>query len=197
MVRRCSSRWWSVFASFFAVIFGVLCWWSFEDDFMGFCGCHVWGSCTSFAGDFPPNLSWIGLDLVVFRVGQVLDLERRFLRFLLIVSNSGRFLLGRGCQRGNPANPEVSLQSVQWFGRSGARKLTFDPRVRFLQGAVWPPGGGRSNCPGPSRSKFCFAGFSSVSLFALIEGASRWNFGLFSCCLLGVLVWSSLLGTGG
>jgi hypothetical protein len=29
---------------------------------------------------------------VVFRVGRVLDLERRFLRFLLIVSVSGRFL---------------------------------------------------------------------------------------------------------
>jgi hypothetical protein len=24
-----------------------------------------------------------------------------------------------------------------------------------------------------------------------------WNFGSFSCCLLGVLAWSSLLGTGG
>jgi hypothetical protein len=30
--------------------------------------------------------------LVVFRVGRVLDLEKRFLRFLLIVSVSGRFL---------------------------------------------------------------------------------------------------------
>jgi hypothetical protein len=27
----------------------------------------------------PPNLPRIGLDLVVFRVGRVLDLERRFL----------------------------------------------------------------------------------------------------------------------
>jgi hypothetical protein len=40
----------------------------------------------------PPNLSSIGLDLVVFQVGRVLDLEKRFLRFLLIVSDSGRFL---------------------------------------------------------------------------------------------------------
>jgi hypothetical protein len=30
--------------------------------------------------------------LVVFRVARVLGLERRFLRFLLIVSDSGRFL---------------------------------------------------------------------------------------------------------
>jgi hypothetical protein len=42
--------------------------------------------------NLPPNLSRIGLDLVVFGVGRVLDLERRFLRFLLIVSDSGRFL---------------------------------------------------------------------------------------------------------
>jgi hypothetical protein len=42
-----------------------------------------------------------------------------------------------------------------------------------------------------------FAGFSSVSLFALIRGVFRLNLGLFSCCLLGVLAWSSLLGTGG
>jgi hypothetical protein len=40
----------------------------------------------------PPNLSRIELDLVVFRVGRVLDLERRFLRFHLIVSDSVRFL---------------------------------------------------------------------------------------------------------
>jgi hypothetical protein len=40
------------------------------------------------AGDFAPNLSVIGLDLVVFRVRRVLDLERRFIRFLLIVSDS-------------------------------------------------------------------------------------------------------------
>jgi hypothetical protein len=50
---------------------------------------------------------------VVFRVGRVLGLEKRFLRFLLIVSGSGRFLSGRGCPRGNPANPEVSLHSVE------------------------------------------------------------------------------------
>jgi hypothetical protein len=54
----------------------------------------------------------------------------------LILSVSGRFLWGRGCPRGNPANPEVSLQSVEWLGRSGARKLGFDPRVRFLEEAV-------------------------------------------------------------
>jgi hypothetical protein len=84
----------------------------------------------------PPSLSWIGLDFVVFRVGRVLDLEKRFLWFLLIVSVSGRFLWGRGFPGGNPAIPEVLLQSVEWFVGSGARKLGFDPRVRFLEGAV-------------------------------------------------------------
>jgi hypothetical protein len=42
-----------------------------------------------------------------------------------------------------------------------------------------------------------FAEFSSVSLFTLISGVFRLNFGSFSCCLLGVLAWRSLLGTGG
>jgi hypothetical protein len=84
----------------------------------------------------PPNLSWIGLDLVVFRVGRVLDLERWFLRFLLIPSNSVRFVWGRGCLGGIPAIREVSLQSVEWFGRSGDGKLRFDLRVGFLDGAV-------------------------------------------------------------
>jgi hypothetical protein len=144
----------------------------------------------------PPNLLWIELDLVVFRVGGVLDLERRFRRFLLIVSISGRFLWGRGCPGGNPANPEVSLQSVEWFGRSSARKLGFDPRAVFWKRRSNRLGGGLTAL-GVSRSKFCFAGFSSVSLFALIRGASGWNFGSFSCCLLGVLGWSSLLGTRG
>jgi hypothetical protein len=50
---------------------------------------------------------------VVFRVARVLALERQNLQFLLIVSDSGRFLLGRGCPGGNPAIPEVSLQSVE------------------------------------------------------------------------------------
>jgi hypothetical protein len=61
----------------------------------------------------PPNVPSIELDLVVFRVARVLDLECRNLRFLLIVSDLGRFLKGRGCPGGNPAIPEVSLQSVE------------------------------------------------------------------------------------
>jgi hypothetical protein len=43
----------------------------------------------------PQESPWIELNLVVFCVARVLDLERRFLRFLLIVSDSGRFLWGR------------------------------------------------------------------------------------------------------
>jgi hypothetical protein len=79
---------------------------------------------------------WIGLDLVVFQVLRVLVLERRFLQFFLIVSDSGRFLWGRGCPGGNPAIPEVSLQSVECFGRSGDGKLSVDPQVGFLEGAI-------------------------------------------------------------
>jgi hypothetical protein len=48
-----------------------------------------------------------------------------------------------------------------------------------LAGHIWPISNtpltawrGRSNRPGVSRSKFCFTVFSSVSLFALIRGAS-------------------------
>jgi hypothetical protein len=61
----------------------------------------------------PQESPWIGLDLVVFGVARVLALERRFLRFLLIVSDSGRFLGDRGCPEGNPTIPKVSLQSVE------------------------------------------------------------------------------------
>jgi hypothetical protein len=82
----------------------------------------------------PQESPWIGLDLVVFWVAQVLALERRFLRFLLTVSDSGWFLWGRGFPGGNPAIPEVSLQSVECFGRSGNGKLRVDLRVGFLEG---------------------------------------------------------------
>jgi hypothetical protein len=129
---------WEVFfPSFFVVIFRAFCWQSFEDDFLGFLVGVTYEDLVPFwLVTLPPNLSWIGLDLVVFRVGRVHDLKRRFLRFLLIVSDSVRFLWGRGCPRGNPAIPEVSLQSMEWFGRSGARKLRFDLWVGFLEGAV-------------------------------------------------------------
>jgi hypothetical protein len=79
---------------------------------------------------------WIRLDLVVFWVTRVLALESRNPRFLLIVSDSGRFFWGRGCPGGIPAIPEVLLQSVEWFGRSGDGNLKFDPRLDFLEGAV-------------------------------------------------------------
>jgi hypothetical protein len=131
---KCFSRpslWW--FSEFFVVIFLAEFWGWFLGDFVG---CHVWGPCASLASDFAPNLPWIRLDLVVFRVGRILDLERRSLRVLLIVSNSGRFLWSRGCPGGNPPIPEVSLQSVEWFGRSDDGKLRFGPRVGFLEGAV-------------------------------------------------------------
>jgi hypothetical protein len=75
------------------VFFKALCWRSFEDDFLGFLvGVTYEDLVPLWLVTLPPNLSLIGLDVVVFRVGRVLDLEKRFLRFLLIVSNSGRFL---------------------------------------------------------------------------------------------------------
>jgi hypothetical protein len=81
------------FPSFFVVIFGALCWWSFEVDFLGFLvGVTYEDLVPLWLVTLPPNLSRIELDLVVFRVGRVLDLERRFLRFHLIVSDSVRFL---------------------------------------------------------------------------------------------------------
>jgi hypothetical protein len=51
-------------------------------------------------------------------------------------------------------------------------KLGFDPWAVFLGEAVSPPGGGGLTALGVSRSKFCFAGFSSMSSFALIRRAS-------------------------
>jgi hypothetical protein len=75
------------------LIFGALCWRSFEDDFLGFLvGVTYEDLVPLWLVTLSPNLSLIGLDLAVFRVGRVLDLERQFLRFLLIVSDSGRFL---------------------------------------------------------------------------------------------------------
>jgi hypothetical protein len=52
------------------------------------------------------------------------------------VNNSGRFLWGRGCPGGNPTIPEVSLQFVECFGRSGDGKVRVDPQVGFLEEAV-------------------------------------------------------------
>jgi hypothetical protein len=42
----------------------------------------------------------------------------------------------QGCPGGNPAIPEVSLQSVESFGRLGDGNLRVDPRVGLLEGAV-------------------------------------------------------------
>jgi hypothetical protein len=108
-------------------------WRSFEDDFLGILlGVMYEDLVTLGLVTFPPNLPWIGFDLVVFWVARVLALVSRNLRFLLIVSILGRFLWGRGCPGGNPAITEVSLQSVEWFGRSGDGKLRVDSRVGFF-----------------------------------------------------------------
>jgi hypothetical protein len=82
-----------VFPSFFVLIFGALCWRCFEDDFLGsLVGVTYEDLVPLWLVTLPPNLLRIGLDLAVFRVERVLDLEKRFRRLLLIVSDSGRFL---------------------------------------------------------------------------------------------------------
>jgi predicted Kef-type K+ transport protein len=82
-----------VFLCSFVLIFGALCWRCFENDLLGFLvGVTYEVLVPLWLVTLPPNLSRIGLVLVVFRVGRVLNLERRFRRFLLIVSVSGRFL---------------------------------------------------------------------------------------------------------
>jgi hypothetical protein len=66
--------------SLFVLIFGVLSWRSFENDFSGFLvGVTYQDLVPLWLVILPPNLSYIGLDLVVFRVGRVLVLERQFL----------------------------------------------------------------------------------------------------------------------
>jgi hypothetical protein len=73
----------------------LLCfsWRSFEGDFLGILlGVTYDDLVPLWLVTLPPNLPSIRVDLVVFRVGRVLDIERRFLRFLLIVSDSGRFI---------------------------------------------------------------------------------------------------------
>jgi hypothetical protein len=142
-------RWFSVvpqgfvlpFSSFFLVIFEALC-----CDFHGgvlrmfsceiLVGCHVWGPCASLAGDFAPRIP-----LNRSRFGGFMSYSSSWPRepksaFPLIVSVSGQFLWGRGCPGDNPAIPEVLLQSVGWFGRSGDGKLRVDPRPGFLGRAV-------------------------------------------------------------
>jgi hypothetical protein len=135
MVWRCSSRLWS---AFFVLLCGdfrsslvCFCWRSFQDDFLRFLvGVTYEDLVPLWLVTLPPNLSWIGLDLVVFWVGQVLDLERRFLQFLLTMRDSGRFLWGRGCPGGNPAIPEVFCNS---WSDSGDRAMGAIPEV-------WPAG---------------------------------------------------------
>jgi hypothetical protein len=66
-----------VFPSFFVLIFGALCWRCFEDDFLGpLVGVTYEDLVPLWPVTLPPNLSLIRLDLVVFQVGRVLDLEK-------------------------------------------------------------------------------------------------------------------------
>jgi hypothetical protein len=75
-------RWFGVvpqggFLVSFVVIFGALCWQCFENDFLEFLvGATYEVLVPLWLVTLPPNLSGIGLDLVVFRVGRVLDLEK-------------------------------------------------------------------------------------------------------------------------
>jgi hypothetical protein len=66
-----------VFPSFLVLIFGALGWQCFEDDFLvSLVGVTYEDLVPLWLVTFPPNLSRIGLDLEVFRVGRILDLER-------------------------------------------------------------------------------------------------------------------------
>jgi hypothetical protein len=68
-----------VFPSLFVLIFRVLCWRCFENDFLGLLvGVTYEDLVPLWLVTLPPNLSRIRLILVVFRVGRVLDLEKRF-----------------------------------------------------------------------------------------------------------------------
>jgi hypothetical protein len=132
---RCFSRpsfWW--FSELFVVIFVAEFWGWFLARFL--LGVTYEELVPLWLVTLPQESPVIGLDLVVFRVARVLDVESRNPWFLLILSNLGWFLWGRGCPGGNPAIPEVSLQSVEWFGRSGDGKLRVDPRLGFLERAV-------------------------------------------------------------
>jgi hypothetical protein len=130
----CLSRppfWW--FSEHFVVIFVAEFWGRFLAGFL--LGVTYEDLVPLWLVTFPQEPPWIGLDLVVFRVARVLDLEGLNPRFPLIASVSGRFLWGIGCQGGNPATPDVSLQSVGWCRRLGNGKLRVNPRPGFL-GAV-------------------------------------------------------------
>jgi hypothetical protein len=66
-----------VFPSSFVLIFGALCWRCFENDFLGsLVGVTYEVLVPLWLVTLPLNLLLIGLVLVVFRVGRVLDLER-------------------------------------------------------------------------------------------------------------------------
>jgi hypothetical protein len=59
-----------VFPLSFVLTLGALCWWCFDDDFLGFLvGVTYEGLVSLWLVTLPPNLLWIGLNLVVFRVG--------------------------------------------------------------------------------------------------------------------------------
>jgi hypothetical protein len=99
-------------------------------------GCHIWGPCASLACDLAPRTPLNQTRFDSFSSCSISWPKCLNPWFHLIESVSGWFLWERGCPRGNPAIPEVSLQSVGWFGRSGNGKLRVDPRPGFLGGAV-------------------------------------------------------------
>jgi hypothetical protein len=143
-------RWFNVVPQGLVLSFSVSFWW-FSKPFLvtllaEFSGCFLAGFLLGVTYEdlvplwlvtLPQEPLWIDLDLVVFRVSRVLDLEGLNSRFPLIVGVLVRFLWGRGCPGGDPAIPEVSPQSVGWIRRLGDGKLRVDPQPVF-----W---GGRSN----------------------------------------------------
>jgi hypothetical protein len=161
MIRRGSSRPWAVSPVF-------IFWW-FSEPYLVILLAEFWGRflvgfllgvtyedlVPLWLMTFPQEPPWIGLDLVVFRVARVHDIEGLNPRFTLIVGVLVWFLWGRGSPGGNLAIPEVLPQSVGWIGRSGDGKLRVYPRPVFRVGRS-NRHRGRSNRPRSPRSKFWF-----------------------------------------
>jgi hypothetical protein len=119
-----------------------------------------------------------------------------------------RFGVFRSSSSSWPRRPRFAIL----FGGEVAHEVTHLPRssttihvvnreIGWWEVEGWPAAtfsrwGGLTALGHPGQ-RFCFAGFSSVSLFAMTRGAFWWNTGSFWSCLQGVCWWWFLLGTWG
>jgi hypothetical protein len=95
-------------------------------------GKFVWTLCVLFPLISLPNLWVKGLDFGAFGVLELEVFLRVDFRFLLIERVSGTELLAKGCPRGTPTIPKVSLWSVERIESSIGRRFEFFPRVEFF-----------------------------------------------------------------